>query len=269
MSTMSDLTIPGRPRVVVTWVDPERTPDPELSRRKLDLYVDAISRHGGDAVVVHTTTTEAERQVAFDGMAALFLTGGADVDPALYGEENLGSAEIDPARDQLELAAWKAAEARSLPVLGVCRGLQAINVFAGGTLLQDLPDHAGTPYGSGAAETHNMEIDPHSRLARALAAAAPEGLAATDADDPSVELTVNTYHHQAVTTDRLAPGLRAVGWASSSQGRIVEAAESRDERWIVAVQCHPERTESTPSEFEGLFEAFVRAAREAAAEPVG
>jgi putative glutamine amidotransferase len=200
-------------------------------------------------------------------MSGLFLTGGADIDPSLYGEETDGSEDADRARDELELSAWRAAEERNLPVLGVCRGLQAINVFAGGSLIQDLPDHGGTPYGDGAAQTHNMVIDPDSRLGRAIAQAAPEGLAATDEDDASIELTVNTFHHQAVSQSRLAPGLRAVGWAGSSQGRIVEAAESRDGRWIVGVQCHPERTESTPSEFEGLFEAFVRAARETA-EPV-
>jgi len=258
-----------RPRVVVTFVDPARSANPDLSREKLALYVDAIARHGGDPVVLTTATPPTDRDATLASVAGLFLTGGADIDPALYGEEIAGSEDIDRDRDALELAAWKAAGARSIPVLGVCRGLQAINVFAGGSLVQDLPDHAGTSYGSGPAETHNMEIDPDSRLARAIAAAAPEGLAATDEDDASIELTVNTYHHQAITQPRVAPGFRAVAWAASAQGRIVEALESCDDRWIVGVQCHPERTESTPSEFEGLFEAFVHAAREAAAEPVG
>jgi gamma-glutamyl-gamma-aminobutyrate hydrolase PuuD len=108
-----------------------------------------------------------------------------------------------------------------------------------------------------------MEIDPDSRLARALAEGAPEGLAATDEDDDTPELVVNTYHHQAIIHAGLAKGLKAVGWASSEAGRLVEAVESRDSRWVVAVQCHPERTESTPDEFEGVWEAFVRAAREA------
>ena len=151
-----------------------------------------------------------------------------------------------------------------MPVFGICRGLQAINVFSGGSLLQDVPSHAGIPYGQGPAHVHNMEIDPDSRLARALAEGSPEGLATTDADDDTIELVVNTYHHQAVVHDRLAPGLRAVGWAASEAGRLVEALESCDGRWIVAVQCHPERTESTPDEFEGVWAPFVRAARDAA-----
>lgn len=260
---MSDPTASIRPRIVVTYVDPALSTNPELSARKLSLYVEAVSRHGGEPVVVHTSTEAPARDAAFAKMEGLFLTGGADLDPGLYGEEPAGSKDVEPPRDRLELAAWKAAEARSLPVLGICRGLQAINVFAGGSLAQDLPDHAGTPYGKGPAQTHNLEIDPDSRLARAIAAASPEGLAATDENDATIELTVNTYHHQAVTPARLAPRLRAVAWAASSNGRIVEAAESRDGRWIVGVQCHPERTESTPDEFEGLFAAFVRAAREA------
>ena len=201
-------------------------------------------------------------------MAGLVLTGGPDVDPALYHEPPAGAVDVDPARDAVEQAAWREAERRSVPVFGICRGLQAINVFAGGTLLQDVPSHAGVAYGRGPAHVHNLEVDPNSRLARALAEGSAEGLASTDEDDATIELVVNTYHHQAVTKDRLAPGLRAVGWAASEAGRLVEALESRDDRWIVAVQCHPERTESTPEEFEGVWEAFVRAAREASAEPV-
>jgi putative glutamine amidotransferase len=257
-----------RPCIVITSADPAHSKHPELTREKVGLYVSAVERHGGDPVVVDSTMPEADRAALLGEMAGLLLTGGADIDPALYGEAAAGSEDVDAERDHLELAAWKAATTRAVPVLGICRGLQAINVFAGGSLVQDLPDHAGISYGDGPAAKHNMEIDPSSRLARALAAAAPDGLAATDEDDSSIELTVNTFHHQAVVESRLAPGLRAVGWATSSQGRIIEAAESRDGRWIVGVQCHPERTDSTPDEFEGLFESFVHACRDTAAEPV-
>ena len=98
-----------------------------------------------------------------------------------------------------------------------------------------------------------MEIDPDSRLGRALAEGSSEGLAAIDEDDATIELTVNTFHHQAVDHSRLAPGLRAVGWAHSEVGRLVEALESRDDRWVVAVQCHPERTDSTPERVRGAL----------------
>ncbi len=255
------------PLVVVTVADPARSTDPELTRRKIELYTAGIKRHGGNPIVVSTATPAPERDRHIAEMDGLLLTGGADIDPALYGRPLAGAVDLDPARDALEQAAWREAERRAVPVFGICRGLQAINVFSGGTLVQDVPSHAGVPYGHGEAQVHNIEIDPDSRLARALAEGAPEGLAATDADDDTVELVVNTYHHQAVDRDGLAPSLRAVGWSPSEAGRLVEALEGRDSRWIIAVQCHPERADSTPDEFEGLWEAFVHAAREAAAAP--
>jgi putative glutamine amidotransferase len=256
------------PLVAVAVADPARSHDPALTLRKNELYADGIRRHGGEAVFVSSATPAAERDRILAEMGGLLLTGGADVDPALYHEPAAGAVDLDPARDAVEQAAWREAERRSVPVFGICRGLQAINVFAGGGLVQDVPSHAGVSYGQGPAHVHNLQIDPDSRLGRALAEGAPEGLAAADEDDSTIELVVNTYHHQAVDRDGLAPGLRAVGWASSEAGRLVEALESRDGRWIVAVQCHPERTESTPDEFEGVWEAFVRAAREAAETPV-
>lgn len=201
-------------------------------------------------------------------MAGLLLTGGPDVDPALYGEEPAGASGMDPARDQLELEAWQASRRRSVPVLGICRGLQAINVFSGGKLLQDVPSHAGTPYGQGVARTHILEIAPHSKLGRAIASAAPDGVAGGDPEDEMLELEVNTYHHQAVNHDALAAGLRPVAWSGSEAGRLVEGLEGTDRRWLVAVQCHPERTESTPEEFDGLWTDFVQAAARFAATQV-
>ncbi len=257
------------PLIVLVVVDAARSTDPALTRTKIELYASGIRRHGGNPAPISTVTPAKERDRLLGEMTGLVLTGGADVDPALYGEVVNGAVDINSARDALDRAAWSEAERRSLPVLGICRGLQAINVFSGGSLLQDVSGHAGPPYGEGPALTHDLEIDPNSRLGRALAQQSPEGLAATDEDDDTIELVVNSYHHQAVTHERVASGLRAVAWAASESGRLVEALESRDGRWVVGVQCHPERTESTPDEFEGVWGAFVRAAREAAAEPVG
>jgi len=252
------------PLIVIVVADPAQSQDAALTQRKIDLYVAGITRHGGIPAPVSIATGAVDRERFFGEMDGLLLTGGPDLDPALYGQETAGAVDIDTQRDAIDHISRLAAEKRAVPIFGICRGMQAINAFSGGSLLQDVPSHAGTPYGEGPAKTHDLEIDPNSRLARALAAAAPEGLAATDEDDDTPELIVNTYHHQAVTQATLAKKLRAVGWASSEGGRLVEAFESRDDRWIVAVQCHPERTESTPAEFEGVWEAFVRAAREAA-----
>jgi putative glutamine amidotransferase len=255
------------PLIAVMVADALTNRDPALAQRKSEMYADGVRRHGGNPVLVSVATPPAERDRVLAEMAGLVLTGGPDIDPALYHEPVAGAVDIDPARDALELKAWQEAERRAVPVFGICRGFQAINVFSGGSLLQDVPDHAGIAYGAGPAHTHNMEIEGGSKLGRALAEGAPEGLATTDEDDDTIELTVNTFHHQGVDHTRVAPGLRPVGWAASHEGRLVEALESQDGRWIVGVQCHPERTDSTPDEFEGVWEAFVRASREASAAP--
>jgi gamma-glutamyl-gamma-aminobutyrate hydrolase PuuD len=255
------------PLIAVIVNDATTTHDPALTLRKSELYAAGVRRHGGNPALISTSTPAAERDQILGEMDGLLLSGGPDLDPALYHERVAGAVEIDKDRDALDQLAWQAAGRRSLPVFGICRGLQAVNVFSGGSLLQDVPGHAGIPYGAGPAHTHNLEIDGESRFGRALAEGSEEGLATEDEDDDTAELTVNTFHHQAVDHTRLAPGLKAVGWAASGAGRLVEALESRDDRWVVAVQCHPERTDSTPGEFEGVWEAFVRAAREATAAP--
>ena len=176
---------PEKPLIVLVVADAAHSKDPALTTRKNELYADGISRHGGDAVLVSAATPPAERDRHFGAMSGLVLTGGADLDPALYHEPIAGATDIDADRDGLEQLAWREAERRSVPVYGICRGFQAINVFSGGSLLQDVPSHAGTPYGAGPAKTHDLEIDPNSRLARALAAGSPEGLAATAGSWPS------------------------------------------------------------------------------------
>ncbi|MGD0019723.1 MAG: gamma-glutamyl-gamma-aminobutyrate hydrolase family protein [Candidatus Limnocylindrales bacterium] len=263
---MSDRAAAYSPLIAITVADPARSDDPALAARKNELYAAAIARHGGTPALLHGGTPPQERDRLLAPMDGLLLAGGADIDPAKYGETANGAVEIDRVRDELELSAWRAAERRSLPVLGICRGLQAVNVFSGGKLLADVPSHAGTPYGQGPAHTHDLEIDPATRLGRAVAGAAPDGVAGGDSDDAALQLQVNSFHHQAVSLEGLAPGLRSSAWAYSEAGRLVEGLESPDGRWIVAVQCHPERTESTPDEFEGLWEGFIQAARAARAE---
>ena len=242
------------PRILVTVTVPGRHPDPDLATRKNRLYADAVERHGGVPIVIDGSSDSAERAAAFASMEGLLLTGGADIDPARYGASNQGSIDIEAERDELEAAAWVAAEARGLPVLGICRGFQAMNVFAGGTLLQEVGGHAGPGWTSGPASIHPLRLDGDGRLA---ALVAPDGAG---------EVPVNTYHHQAVRAADLAPGLVATGWAASEAGDLVEAFERPGSRFVVGVQCHPERTESTPAGFEALWQAFVEACRPAPAE---
>lgn len=243
------------PLIVLTVTDTTRHADRELATRKNERYAEAIARHGGRPLLIDGTATDDERDAAFATMDGLLLTGGADIDPSRYGRPNLGSVDIEPERDALEAAAWAAAGARGVPVFGICRGFQAINVFAGGTLLQDVPDQAGPGWSTGPAKMHPIRIEAGSVLARALA---------DDPADPPRDLPVNTYHHQAVGRDDVAPGLVATAWTSSAEGDLVEALELPGERFVVGVQCHPERTEFSPAAFERLWSAFVGASREQA-----
>jgi putative glutamine amidotransferase len=233
------------PLIVLTIADVRRSSDPELAARKNARYAEAVVRHGGQPLLLDGTASDAERSAAFATMDGLLLTGGTDIDPARYGRPNTGSVDVEPDRDALEAEAWAAAAARELPVLGICRGFQAINVFAGGALIQDVPGHAGPSWSTGPARMHQIRIEPDTVLARALA----DGVA-----------SVNTYHHQGVTAADLAPGLRATAWAAGPAGDIVEALELPGHRFVVGVQCHPERTEFSPPAFERLWSAFVDAA---------
>ena len=186
----------------------------------------------------------------------LLLAGGADVAPGSYGAEPIlgGRYPGEPERDALEIGLVRAAFERGLPVLGICRGHQVLNVALGGTLLQDIAaERPGSLIHRDQERydtlRHGVRFDPASRLARLLAPL-PE--------DP----VTNSIHHQAV--DRVAPGLRAVAWAEDG---IVEALEPEDDgRFAFGVQWHPEWMPWRPDDprlvpAAPLFEAFVEAAR--------
>jgi putative glutamine amidotransferase len=244
------------PRVLLTVAATARSSNPEIAERKNRLYADAVRRHGGEPILLDATASEAERRAAFDSMTGLLLSGGADVDPARYGRPNEGSVATEPDRDQLEDAAWQAAARRGLPVLGVCRGFQALNVFLGGRLVQEVAGHIGQSYGQGPAMTHPLRVVPGTRLARILFPTNVGG----------GRLEVNSYHHQALRAADLAPALVANALATSPAGELVEGAETRGGRFVIGIQCHPERQDSTPAAFERLFRVFVDACRGAAAE---
>jgi putative glutamine amidotransferase len=225
--------------------------EPGVAARKNALYVDSVVRHGATAIPLDATSSASERAAALAVMDGLLLTGGADLDPVRYSRPDEGSRDMEPDRDELEAAAWAVAESRGVPVLGICRGLQVMNAFGGGSLLQDVGGHQGPGWGHGPALTHPMRLVPGSRMARILSPANVGGGV----------MTVNSYHHQAVRRDDLAPRFVAAAFAGSPAGDLVEAFESASGPLRLAVQCHPERTESTPKAFERLFSFFVDACR--------
>ncbi|HEY7526729.1 MAG TPA: gamma-glutamyl-gamma-aminobutyrate hydrolase family protein [Candidatus Limnocylindria bacterium] len=236
-----------RPRIVVTLSNPEHAADPAVARLKNARYREAIERAGGEPVPVDDATPSDAVADALATMDGLVISGGADLDPARYGEAAHGSGEPDAGRDAVDQLAFETATERSVPVLGICRGMQAINAFSGGTLLQHLEGHESQPYPSGAATLHPLRVIPGSRLSTVTGG--------------QEAMLVNSYHHQAVTPERLAPGLRAAALADHDGTQLVEALEARDPaRWLVGIQCHPERTESSPLVLERLWAAFMAAA---------
>jgi putative glutamine amidotransferase len=245
----------GRPpAILITRGDPERG-DPGRAAATTQLYADAIERAGAEPIVLEPSSDRATRADALARMSGLLLSGGADIDPAGYGRPIAGARDLEPERDAMEREAWDAAAARGLPVLGICRGFQAINVFSGGRLVQHVDGHDGPSWRQGPPLLHRLRVGSGTQLARILRPTNPGGFV----------LHVNSSHHQAVRAEDLAPGLIASGWSPSPTGELVEGLESGDpSRFVLAVQSHPERVESTPPEFERLFRFFVDAARHAA-----
>jgi gamma-glutamyl-gamma-aminobutyrate hydrolase PuuD len=202
-------------------------------------YVTALERARAEVIVV-----EPGGRVPAD-VDGLCLAGGPDIAPARYGESDPDHLAKDPdlERDELEFEAVGAALRRDIPVLGICRGFQLINVALGGRLVLDVAHHEPDDVDSVRLH-HDVAIDPRSKLAAASGRAV---------------LAVNSRHHQAVTSKELAPSLRA----TASVGDLVEAFESNDYRWVVGVQWHPERIgkdQGMSPEVEGVFDAFVQEA---------
>jgi putative glutamine amidotransferase len=200
---------------------------------------------------------EATLRYIYDRLDALFLTGGVDVDPARYGEARHERCDrADPDRDWTEITLIRWALADGKPILGVCRGIQVINVACGGSLYQHVPEQLrsdikhdcfpapvasapGSPYTRDYL-AHPVRIDTGSRLGGLLGAA---------------ELLVNSMHHQGIK--QMAPGLRASVYAPDG---LIEGVEASDGRYLVGVQWHPEELADTHAPHRRLFTDFIAAA---------
>jgi putative glutamine amidotransferase len=209
-------------------------------------YVRAIARAGGRPLLIAPTPADLEDpSELLDLLDGVLVTGGADVDPATYGEpahERTHAARRD--RDEFELMLVRAAAERDLPCLGICRGMQVVNVAYGGALEQHLADrleddiHRGR---NGAFADHDVEVDPGSLAALAAGA---------------TRVAVKSYHHQGVA--RVGDGLRTTARAETDG--TVEAVEDAGKRFMLGVLWHPEEDEA-----DRLIGAFVRECREPAA----
>jgi putative glutamine amidotransferase len=217
---------------------------------KLEDYRQSILHTGGEVRIVDSSMTV---RAALDGVRGLMLTGGNDVAPALYGEQADASVvDVEPQRDEFEVGLVAEARRRHLPILGICRGVQVLNVACGGSLVQDIPSQV-----SGALEhrfklpehqsfflAHELWLEPDTLLDRLMR----ERLSDADA------CAVNSRHHQAVK--RVAPGFRV---SATAPDGVIEAIEDQFPSFCLGVQWHPENFWRT-GEFRPLFEGFLEAA---------
>lgn len=203
-----------------------------------EVYLDGVTMAGGIATLLPPQPVDADIAArVLDVLDGLIITGGKDIDPATYGQQPHPATE-EPARDRdvWELALIDAALHRGMPVLGICRGAQVLNVALGGTLHQHLPDvigHGGHRQGDAVFAESTVRTVDGSRLAALLG--------------PGVQ--AQCYHHQAI--DRLGDGLVI---SATSEG-VIEAVEMPGRHFVVAVQWHPEETLEDLRLFDGLVAA--------------
>lgn len=213
-------------------------------------YVDALILAGGTPILLPPTRDEAAARRMWELSDGLLLIGGGDLEAATYGASDGGKLTfVSPERDRLELQYTRWSLQAGRPILGICRGIQSLNVAAGGTLIQDIPsevvgavNHA-VSYQSGEGYAHSVQVVSGSLLAKALSCSGGT-------------ISVNSHHHQAVA--RLAAGF--VVSASAPDG-VIEAIEKSDAGFIIGVQWHPEGLTPGDGPARELFRSFVAACR--------
>jgi putative glutamine amidotransferase len=252
MSRRSLASRAGRPLIGVTTSEVRRSQlvsqtkhgEPPQHEMALGIvYLKAVELAGGIPLVIPPLDEETIEPL-LDRLDGLCLSGGPDIHPSVYGEEeNPQLGPTEPDLDLFELAICRRADAREMPILAICRGMQNLNVSRGGTLIQHLGDiegrlqHRQTIPGDEAS--HSVAVEPGSLLARCLG-------------QDSVE--VNSFHHQAV--DRLGDHLKIIGRAPDT---TVEAVEASDREFCLGVQWHAELLVGRYPEQLRMFESFVEA----------
>lgn len=207
-------------------------------------YIDVVRRAGGVPILLPPGETNLDRILNLvDG---LIFTGGGDIDPDHYdGDAHPAIYRVDPERDAFELALAKRAVQSNLALLGICRGLQVLNIASGGRLLPHVPDAFGTDV------LHREEpLNPTRHPVEVV----PGSLLADIVGTSSMEIV--SWHHQAVPT--VPPGWRATAFAPDG---LIEALEHEEHPWAIALQWHPELSAAEDPLQQRIFDAFIQAAR--------
>jgi putative glutamine amidotransferase len=215
-------------------------------------YTAAVADAGGLPVIIPLGLSEPVLRDIFERLDGLLLAGGPDVDPRYYDEPHLPElGRVDAARDTVELILARWALAADLPLFGICRGIQLLNVAGGGSLYQDI----ATQIHPDPRHNYTSEETPRERPVHRVAVAPDSGLAAVLG---ACDVPVNSYHHQAVK--RAADGFAVV---AHSEDGVIEGIENPALRYALGVQWHPEGMFKTDRAAQRLFSAFVAAARRA------
>jgi len=213
------------------------------SPREAAPYAASIESRGGQTkIVVPKRFTSLDD--AMEGVSGLVLCGGYDVHPSYYGQEPLdgvGAESFYPDRDEMELAMLRHALEKEMPVYGICRGMQVINVCFGGTLLQDFPGHRNPDLEQDPSIQHQVYVSPGSKLGAIIGAGA--------------FYRTNSLHHQGVKEATRAPSLMASSFQPDDG--MVEGLESPEHRWLIGVQCHPERETEVAKTFLTIWSWLV------------
>ncbi len=211
-----------------------------------EAYCEAVVKSGGFPVILPGTGGIKSVRPYFAAIKGLILAGGGDVDPVHFNEEpQPGLGEITPDRDRFEIMLIKAALKKNLPVLGICRGAQVLNVACGGTVIQHIASGVKKPLKHFQSAprwypTHEIAIVDSSRLAKIIGTKAAR---------------VNSFHHQAVRQP--APGFTA---CARSSDEVIEAIEHPGYRFVIGVQWHPECMVDKDKNSAQLFREFIAAA---------
>ena len=227
----------------------QETPANSVTMERISVdYTRAIINAGGSPVIIPTDYPVDEVEALRGALDGILLTGGGDIDPIRYrGKSHPRLIYVSPARDELEIALAKIAVKTDWPLLGICRGVQVMNVMLHGTLYVNIPtqfnsklDH-NTPYDQGRdLIAHEVTIEAGSRLAAIIG---------------KDSIPVNSFHHQAARD--IAPGLKISARATDG---VVEGLELPDHRFFIGVQWHPECIQARPEQ-QALFKAFTKAAQ--------